>query len=47
MWDYKTFSGVFAEQSMIDFCKIHNILPNKCHMTYNSDSHKYVLFYCM
>lgn len=47
MWNYRTFYGACPEQSIVDFCKSHNILPNKCHITYNSELHYYVLFYCL
>lgn len=47
MRTYRTFSGSNAEQSLVDFCKSHNIVPNRCHMTYNSELHYYVLFYCI
>lgn len=45
MWIYKTFSGINAEQSLVDYCKTYNILPNRCHITYNSELHYYILFY--
>ena len=45
MWTYRTFSGLAAEHTLTYFCNKNNILPNKCHITYNSELHCYVLFY--
>ena len=44
MWKYREFKN---ENDMVDFLNQSNIKPNHCHITYNTESKLYKVFYVL